>query len=238
MRIAQLSDSHLSRAKPNRTAELEACIRAINELQPAPDLVVHTGDIAHDGEIEDYATAKTCLDHLSRPYFVLAGNRDNRRNLLEVFADGEHLRPDMDFVQYAVEDFDCRLLMIDTVCAESNKGGFCEKRLAHLEQMVLADADRPFVLFLHHPPFQVDVGPEPENFYDWSEAEALMGLVERCDRLLGVFCGHVHRTFETSLGKCPACVVSSVASDVRWDKPHGPNSDRPVFKIRSLASES
>ena len=237
MRILQLSDSHLSPKKPQRAAELEACVNTINALEPMPDLVVHTGDIAHDGQIDEYQTARNLLDRLSVPYFVLTGNRDRRGNLLEVFADGHHLRSDMEFVQYAVEDFDVRLIMIDSMSEATNRGHLCEARLEHIEQMVMADPSRPTVIFLHHPPFRVDVGPVPFNFEDWSEAEALLTICERLDHLRGFYCGHVHRSFETSIGPVPAFVLSCLASDLRWDHPNGPDGDHlPVFKMDDLSS--
>ncbi|MGI9507378.1 MAG: metallophosphoesterase [Geminicoccaceae bacterium] len=237
MRILQLSDSHLSSKKPERAAELEACVSAINAFDTMPDLVVHTGDIAHDGRIEEYQTARNLLDRLSVPYFVLAGNRDRRRNLVDVFADGRHLCSDMPFVQYAVEDFDIRLIMIDSMSEATNKGRLCKARLDHIERMVMADPSRPAAIFLHHPPFRVDVGPAPFNFEDWSEAEALLKLCDRLDEFLCLHSGHVHRSFETSIGDVPASVLSCLASDLRWDHPNGPDGDHlPVFKMHDLST--
>jgi len=239
MRIVQLSDSHLSRDKPSRAAELKACISAINALEPKPDLVVHTGDITHDGDREDYLIARKLLDELSVPYFVLAGNRDHRRWLIEVFSDGRHLRSDMAFAHYAVEDFDLRLIMLDSMSEESNKGQLCEARLEQIEQMVMADPSRPTALFIHHPPFRVDVGPAPHNFEIWSEADALLAICQRLDHFRGLFCGHVHRTFDTSIGTAQAYVLSSIASDLRWDNPNGPERDHlPVFKVYDVSSET
>ena len=235
MRIIQLSDSHLSSDKPSRALELEACITYINALQPQPDVVVHTGDISHDGLVEDYRVARRLLDVLTAPYFVLAGNKDNRQNLIDVFADGVHIREDMSFVQYAVEDFAARLIMVDTVSTSSNKGQLCETRLDHVQQMLTRDSSRSAVMFLHHPPFQVNVGPEPHNFVDWSQAEALMAELGRHEHLRGIFCGHVHRGFETSIGDVPASVVSSVASDVRWDKPKAAERNLPIFDTHCIA---
>ena len=234
MRIIQLSDSHLSSDKPMRAQELEACISHINQMQPAPDAVVHGGDIAHDGFIEDYRTAKRLLDELSAPYFVLAGNRDNRRHLIEVFADGRHLRPDMEFVQYAIEDFEARLIVIDTVSGTSRQGRLCKLRLEHIEKMLASDTSKPTAIFLHHPPFIVDVGPYPQHFEDWSDVEALMALLEQYDHIQGLYCGHVHRSFETSIGSMEACIVSSVASDIRWDKSASSTPDLPVFRSHTI----
>lgn len=237
MRIIQLSDSHLLSDKPKRAAELEACIQHINAMQPAPDVVVHTGDIAHNGEIEDYRVARRLLDKLSAPYFVLAGNRDNHSNLIEVFADDHHLRADATFVQYAVDDFDVRLIMIDTVSAGDRKGHLCETRFQHIKDMLVADRSRPAVLFLHHPPFEVTVGPDRWHFKEKPVVEALIAEFDKHEHVHSLCCGHVHRSFETRIGPLPANVVSSVVSDVRWDKPHGENSDLPVFKIYDVPSE-
>jgi 3',5'-cyclic AMP phosphodiesterase CpdA len=237
MRIIQLSDSHLSSDKPSRASELEACIAYINALQPQPDVVVHTGDISHDGLVEDYRVARRLLDILTAPYFVLAGNKDNRGHLIEVFADGRHIRDDMSFVQYVVEDFAARMIMVDTVSLSSNKGQLCKARLGHLRHMLTRNTSKPTVLFLHHPPFEVNVGPEPYNFIDWSEAEALMAELQQHEHLRGIFCGHVHRGFETSIGSVPASVVSSVASDVRWDKPKAAEHNLPIFDTHCIATE-
>lgn len=221
-----------------RAADLEACIRHINEMRPAPDVVVHTGDIAHDGLIEEYRTAKRLLDELSVPYFVLAGNRDDRRHLIDIFADGHTLRPSMDFVQYAVEDFEARLIVIDTVSEASNQGRLCEARLKHIDHMLTSDTTRPTAIFLHHPPFKVNVGPYPWHFEDWSDVEALMAMLEQHDHIQGLYCGHVHRSFETVIGSIEACVVSSIASDVRWDKPASSANDLPLFKTHTIPAKA
>ena len=97
-----------------------------------------------------------------------------------------------------------------------------------------ADPSKPSAVFLHHPPFRVTVGPDPKNFEVWAEAEALMALMLRQSGLLGLYCGHVHRAFETSIVSRPACVVSSIASDLRWDRTNGPTDHLPMFKIRDL----
>lgn len=238
MRIIQLSDSHLSSAKPARAAELDACISFINNLKSPPDAVVHTGDVAHDGLVEEYRTAKLILDKLTTPYFVLPGNRDNRREMSEVFADGRHIQPGMSFLQYAVEDFSVRMIMVDTMSATSNKGQLCEYRLAHIRQMLSSEPSRPAVLFLHHPPFTVNVGPEPQNFATWSEAEALMAEIKRHKHVLGIFCGHVHRSFDASIGSLKVSVVSSVVSDLRWDRPKAAEQNLPIFNIYDIPARN
>ena len=106
------------------------------------------------------------------PCFVLPGNRDDRRNLAAVFADGRHVRPDMPFVQYAVEDFAVRLIVVDSVNPGASKGRLCPDRLGHIRWPLEADTARPACLFLHHPPFEVAVGPDPRHFDPWADSGA------------------------------------------------------------------
>ena len=237
MRIVHLSDTHIAHDRPERAAGLEACVAYIDALEPPPDAVVHTGDIAHNGRIAEYRTARTLLERLPMPYFVLPGNRDDRRNLAAVFADGRYIRPDMPFVQYTVEDFPARLIIGDSLNQGVSKGRLCAERLAHIRRMLEADASRPACLFLHHPPFEVAVGPYPRHFDPWAEAGALTAELRRHDHLCGIFCGHVHRAFDTAVGGAKASVVSCLADDLRWDRPERAKRGLPVLGIRTIAAE-
>jgi 3',5'-cyclic AMP phosphodiesterase CpdA len=52
MIIAQISDTHLMLDTPDadrRMHDFASTIADINALDPAPDVIVHTGDIAHNG---------------------------------------------------------------------------------------------------------------------------------------------------------------------------------------------
>lgn len=232
MRIVQISDTHISRLRPSRADDLKKCIQAINALEPQPDVVVHTGDVAHEGHPEEYGIARELLSSLSAPCFVLPGNRDNRRELLNAFADGRHIRIGMDFVQYSVEHFDVRLILVDTVSSMSNKGRLCPVRLSQIDSMLAADARRRSVVFLHHPPFAVTAAPDPFQFEDWTDVERLNTVFGRYGGIMKVLCGHVHRDEEGVIGSVPARTVSCVATDLRMGKTAG--SDLPIFSIYDL----
>ena len=52
MIIAQISDTHIALDSPDadqRIRDFELTIADINALDPAPDVIVHTGDIVHNG---------------------------------------------------------------------------------------------------------------------------------------------------------------------------------------------
>ena len=215
MRIVQISDTHISREHTHRASELRATIQFINQLNPAAEVVVHTGDATHDGTAEEYAIARRLLDELRAPYFVIPGNRDRRAELIEAFADGRHIRSGMEFIQYPIERQHVRLILVDTVQNGSNKGHFCQMRLAHREERLSADALTPPLLFLHPPPFEVSIIPDPFQYEDWAGVEAFGELLARHHQVLGVWSGHVHRNVQTSMGSVFAGTVSCVAKDLR-----------------------
>ena len=232
MRIVQISDTHISCDHPSRVTDFERCVDAINALDRRPEVVVHTGDVAHNGLREEYEIARELLEKLAAPYFVLPGNRDNRQELTRIFADGRHIRSGMDFVQYSVEHLEVRLVILDTVSPKSNKGCLCPARLAHFERMLSENGRRPTALFLHHPPFEISAIPDPRQFEVWAEAEALAARLGRQPDICGVFCGHVHRSVDGAIGSVKASTLSCVAVDLR--KGHEAAQHGPIFNVFTI----
>jgi 3',5'-cyclic AMP phosphodiesterase CpdA len=235
MRIVQISDTHVSCEHPARASELAACIQFINRLVPAPDVVVHTGDVAHDGKAEEYAIAHGLLEELHAPYYVIPGNRDNRPRLIRAFADDRHIRLGMEFVQYPVEHPEARLILVDSVGSRGNKGHLCAARLADVDRMLSADAGRPTLVFLHHPPFEVGIIPDPFQYEDWAAVEAFWELLSRHHQVRGVHCGHVHRNVQASIHSIRASTVSCVAPDLRKGEVSGSSHELAIFSSHDFA---
>src|SRR5579863_7173457 len=135
MIIAQISDTHIALDTPDanrRISDFERTIADINALDPSPDVIVHTGDIVHNGRQDEYARAVAILAKARAPVYVLAGNKDNRANLRAAFSAGGYLAPDSDFIDYAVERHLVRLIAVDTLSSGGNKGDFCPERTRRL----------------------------------------------------------------------------------------------------------
>ena len=84
MIIAQISDTHVALDAPDadrRMQDFASTIADINALDPAPDVIVHTGDIVHNGRPDEYAQAAAVLAMARAPLYVLPGNKDERTNL-------------------------------------------------------------------------------------------------------------------------------------------------------------
>lgn len=231
LQIVQISDTHLSNEAPQRLKDLENCIRAINQLDTPPEVVVHTGDITHNGLAQEYHSARQLLDQLTAPYFVIPGNRDKRAPLCNEFVDERYQIPKQGWVQYSVEDYPVRLIMVDTVSTNTNKGELCTARLEHLETMLSADTTKPVALFLHHPPYKAIGIPDPYQYDNWNDVEKLATLLARYKNICGMYCGHVHRFIDGSIAGINASAITCLAGDLRKGEVSDAERKKPVYKI-------
>lgn len=234
MRIIQISDSHIALDAPQRLKDLSECVEAVNS--ESPEIVIHTGDITHNGEPREYAAAREILDQLDAPYFVLAGNKDKRPELQQAFSDHQYLREGGEFFQYSLQQFPTQLVFLDTVREHSRKGELCEKRLQHCKDM-LSNNNKPTLIFMHHSPFEVGEIPDPWQFEDWTQVDALQALLAEFKNVQRIYCGHVHRNVEGSLGSIPVHVLSCMAKDLRKGELSEHEKNQPMYKVIELDVE-
>lgn len=239
MLIAQISDCHIHTAGDNPQARLDDLARtvaSINALDPAPALVVHTGDIAQDASADDYAAAGAVLSRLSAPLYATVGNRDKRQPLRDAFMRDDMIGTDPEFMQYAVDVGGYRLVAADTLDQQSNLGDFCADRERSLRQM-LASSDKPTLVFLHHPPIELEGIPgQPLQFRDPLSAAALAACIAETQRLVGVIAGHVHRAKDVAFGNVRLTTVPAIATDLTREKDaDGAYIRRPIYHLHKLA---
>ena len=218
MIIAQISDTHIALDTPDanrRIGDFERTIADINALVPAPDVILHTGDIVHNGRQDEYAEAVRILEKARAPVYVIPGNKDDRVDLRAAFSPRGYLKPGSGFVEYAVDDYPVRLIAVDTLNTHSNKGDFCPERARRFAELVDADTTKPVAAFAHHPPFEVPVGPDALNFETPEMMERLRQALQHSGRVVAVFSGHVHRGTAGQVGSIPVVVVPCVATTLR-----------------------
>jgi 3',5'-cyclic AMP phosphodiesterase CpdA len=234
MIIAQISDTHIALDTPDadqRLRDFERTVADINALDPAPDAIVHTGDIVHNGRRDEYAQAAAILAKARAPVYVLAGNKDDRANLRAAFLPFGYLAPNSDFIDYAVENYPVRLIALDTLSAASNKGDFCLERVRRLIGLIDAETTKPIAVFAHHPPFEVPVGPDPLNFETPEMMARLRRALQHSGRVVAVFSGHVHRAAAGHVGSIPATVMPCIATTLRKGEYPAQMKIRPVYHV-------
>ncbi len=218
MIIAQISDTHIeakSSAGPtwaDRAENLRLCVADIN--RQGVDVVLHTGDSVHRGTPEEYAHLREILDDLDAPLLIVPGNRDRHGALRKAFDCLARLPRTGEFLHYVVDEFPMRLVALDSVVEGERKGVFCNRRLAWLDETLGREPDRPTILFMHHPPF--DIVPHYVGGYRHPEqAEELAELVARHSQVVRLLCGHVHCHHRQVWGGTVATTMPSVAVDLR-----------------------
>ncbi len=237
MIVAQLSDTHiLSHDTDRPAAELRAdclarCVADINRL--APDAVVLTGDTVQHGRPDEYARLRDLLAPLAAPLHVIPGNRDDADGMRAAFPDHAYLPQGNGFLHYVIEDFEVRLVGIDSTLASERKGRFCGERQEWLDGVLAAQPDRPTLLFIHHPPF--DVGDHYVGGYRRAgEAAALESIVRRHAQVAGLLCGHVHWPVSRNWAGTEARIMPSVAADLRKGVDEAEVRGRPVYYLHRV----
>ena len=238
--VAQISDTHiLARTSDEPAVQLRAeclrrCVTDINRHRP--DAVVFTGDTVQHGQPDEYAHLRELLAPLKPPLYLVPGNRDDKQALRRAFGDTAYLSGTADFINYTIEDYDVRLVGIDSTLAGERKGRFCEQRQAWLEQTLSEQPDRPTLLFIHHPPF--DVGTHYVGGYRHpEEAKALADIARRHANIVGLLCGHVHWPVECDWAGTQARIMPSVAVDLRKGVDEIEAREQPVYLLHRLTEE-
>jgi 3',5'-cyclic-AMP phosphodiesterase len=234
MIIAHISDTHLALDTPDaerRMRDFASTIADINALDPAADVIVHTGDIVHNGRMDEYAQAAALLAKARAPVYVLPGNKDDRANLRAAFSARGYLAPNSEFIDYAVEDYPARLIALDTLKPGANRGEFRPEQARRLIELIDAEPNKPIAVFTHHPPFEVMVGPDRFHFETMESMARLRDALQRCGRIVAVFSGHVHRAATGQVGRIPASVVPCVATALRKGEYPPPMKTRSVYHV-------
>ena len=234
MIIAQISDTHIDLHGPKgaaRLRNLEQCVEDINRLDPLPDVVVHTGDVAQNGKLAEYEETRRVLGALRCPLHVVAGNRDDRAAIRAAFPADDYLLPDTPFVQYSVEALSVRLIVLDTLSERSNQGDFCRIRADNLRATLAEDMTKPTAIFMHHPPFEVRESAYPFQFEIWDAVERMSRALYGQQHVVGAFCGHTHRDAAGEIGEVPVSSMPSVAVDLRLGRYPSEFQSAPLYKI-------
>lgn len=239
MLIAQITDTHikprgrLAYRKVDTAAYLERAVAALNALDPAPDVVLLTGDLVDAGTDREYGLLLELLRPLRAPLLPIPGNHDERDAFRRTFPDIAKRCGEGPFLQYVIGDWPVRLIGLDTVLPGSGGGELCAERLSWLDARLAEDPGRPTVLFQHHPPFVTGIGHMDEIGLAGAAEEA--AVVRRHPQVERVLCGHLHRAIQVlwagTLASTAPSPAHQVALDLRAEAPSAFVMEPPAFQL-------
>ncbi len=247
MIIAQISDTHIflpsnnneQRISEKRIHNLKECVKGIKSLTTKPDVILHTGDVTHNGKIEEYKIVHDILEDLKIPIFYTPGNKDNKKNLYKIFKQNCNFDLKSNFYIYLIKLPNLNLISMDTHCEDSNKGELSSERLAIFSSLLKKSKNFPTAVFMHHPPFNVSKSSSVNVEFETEDLVfEFINILKAHKLLIGLFCGHIHRNFEIEIGNFNAYTMPSIALDLNWEKNIGGNSNRPQYLIHTFSKIS
>ena len=231
VRIAQISDLHikppgsLAYGRVDTAKALERCVEVLNKFKPAPDFVVISGDLADTPMAAEYAYLKNLLTPLKLPFAGIPGNHDSRELMRAAFPPAGYASP-LGPLNQKIELDGIDLVLLDSSVPGKPHGELDASTLQWLETTLSSCADRPALLFLHHPPFKTGIWHMDRQ--DLLNAGDLASIIRRHLRVQLVAAGHVHRATLTMFAGVPATICPAPNHAVDLDLEH---LREPSFRV-------
>jgi Icc protein len=214
--LVQLSDPHVGGewGGSDSVARLAAAVESVRALDPNPDAVLISGDLADHALDDEYEHVRELLAPLEAPLYVLPGNHDDRLALRRHFGvPGAGHEP----VQYAADLGPLRLVVLDSKRPGEDRGELDAARLAWLEATLAADPGSPTLVALHHAPLTTGIPAFDEIGLPPDDRRALGQVIERHPQVRRIVAGHVHRNVLAELGGRPVLAAPSTYVQARLD---------------------
>lgn len=196
MLIAQISDLHISEKGTKAYGiaptndNLARTILHINQFEPKINIALITGDVANDCLLKETEHAAKLLEKLNCPFFIVPGNHDNREVLFSVFGSKAIPKMENGFINYVIEDYDVRLIGMDSVKQGSAGGEICHTRLSWLNERLTEQPNKDSIIFMHHPPVKCSV--LETDIDGFAGADKFGELIANFSNIKAIICGHIH----------------------------------------------
>jgi Icc protein len=208
--VAHLSDTHFGNDVQDPSVRASALMDHLLAMDPRPDILVVSGDVADHGLPTEYAAARAWLGRWPGPVAMCPGNHDVR----DAFVEGLGA-PARSVVEVGGRRFVMLDSLVDAVDGERvDEGRLGEEQLAWLDDQLSASGSPTFVC-LHHPP--VTIGLRLMDPIRLVDGEALAAVLERHRHVVAVLVGHAHTMCATTYAGRPLLIGGGVVSTVPLD---------------------
>jgi 3',5'-cyclic AMP phosphodiesterase CpdA len=225
--IAHLSDTHLlaggrlQYGVVDTVDHLELALARLGRVDPPPQALVFTGDLADRGEPAAYAQLRGMVEAFAArtgaQVVWCMGNHDDRGEYARGLFDAEASPEVLDRV-YDVDGL--RIVALDTSVPAYHHGEISDGQYAWLSSVLADPAPHGTVLAMHHPPIAVPMLPAAA-IIELDDQERLAAVLAGTDvrMILG---GHFHYSSYGSFAGIPVsvasatCYVSDIAPQDRF----------------------
>jgi 3',5'-cyclic-AMP phosphodiesterase len=235
--FAQISDSHIGfnkPANPDVTGTLQAAVAKLNAMPVSPSFVLHTGDLSHLAQADEFDTLDQVLKSVKTDkIFYVPGEHDvlndNGKQYLDRY--GKDTRG-TGWYSFDIQGIHFIGLVNVVDMAEGGLGVLGDEQLKWLEDDLKGKSDStPIVVFAHIPLWAV----YPQWGWGTRDSEQALALLRRFGSV-SVLNGHIHQT----MLKVEGNITFHTATSTAFPQPQpgaaaapGPMKV-PAEKLRSL----
>ena len=237
--FAHFADTHLNREgketflNADVLKNFEAAIDSLKPMTDTLDFIVITGDVVHEGDVEDYRFLRELVRHteekLNTSVFLTLGNHDNR----ESFFEGYLNQPSRTgyFESHNIRGL--RLILLDTKQGEHTvTGKLTKEQLDWLKDELQTPAKLGTIIALHHPP---DSATMPDHCLE--NPEFLREIIAGTD-VIGILSGHTHGTDQHIFSdRVQSVTAASTAFSFFMENQYIHMTDRCSYTLGTVTSE-
>lgn len=187
----------------NPLIQLEQCLQKAKQ-QEVIDLVIISGDLTEDGEVEDYRFLKEWLRSAlgDTDIIVTLGNHDIKEN----FRVGWCEERASDFPYNQVITYpDFTIVSFDNSSYGKDDGVVSEQQFRWLEETLVKLTDEPIILVTHH-----HLLSQQSSIPRWPGTERFLTLIDSSN-ILCILNGHTHHSFISSVNGIPYFTAASMS---------------------------
>ncbi|WP_322938196.1 metallophosphoesterase [Nocardioides bizhenqiangii] len=211
--VAHLSDVHLLAHGVRQYGAvvpedgLVLALERLRRLDPVPQALVFTGDLADKAQPAAYARLRELVEPaaaaMGAEVVWVIGNHDERAPYARGLFDSDDDGP-----QDRVHDLGgLRIVALDTSVPGYHHGALTDDQLDWLRDVLTTPAEHGTILAMHHPPIPVPT-VEPAAIVELLDQDRLAAVVHGSDvrQILG---GHFHYTSHSTFAGIPVSVASA-----------------------------
>ena len=213
--IAHVSDTHLLAGGARQfgaidTSErLRPALERLTRLDPAPQAIIVTGDLADLGEPAAYRELRSLMEpiaeQLGAQVIWVIGNHDERpAYAAELFGEEVGAEDTQDRV-YEVDGL--RVISLDTTVPGYHHGELRQEQLTWLAEILATPAEHGTILALHHPPIPVPMVPAA-SIIELLDQDRLAAVLEGSD-VVSILGGHFHYSSHSTFAGIPVSVAAA-----------------------------
>jgi Icc protein len=211
--VAHLSDPHLIGGGGlhygviDNDANLRRTLDRLAAVNPAPQAIVFTGDLADRAEPDAYDTLRSIVEPFAAAIGATVvwtmGNHDERAPFAKTLFDSDEAG-----CQDRVHEVDgLRIVALDTSVPGYHHGELLPEQLAWLADVLATPAEHGTLLAMHHPPLPLPMIRAAE-LIELHDQQALADVIAGTD-VRGILAGHLHLPTWSTFAGVPVSVTAA-----------------------------